>query len=341
MSNLKYHLVAFLTVAVWGSTFVFTKMLLQAGLSPAQIFTFRFIIAYILLLAFTFLRDKVTSSPPKLGGVRGGLNKRKQEAEQTPSGSPYSGGENKSSFRWFCDSWRDELLMIALGITGGSLYFLTENAAMLFTTATNTSLIVCSCPLFAMLLFAVFFRQSEKITRIQALGSLIAFLGMAVVVLNGHFVLHLSPLGDLLAFGACLCWAVYSLLMKAAVSSYSSLFITRKVFIYGLLTIIPYYILVPSEASIFFSSPFHVFTVSTILNLLFLGVVASMLCYLIWNWVIGKLGPVIATNWVYFNPITTILFAWWLLDEKITIWFLLGSALDIFSYLCPIKPIKL
>ena len=227
-------------------TFVFTKMLLQAGISPAQIFTLRFIIAYVLLLGYSFLRHRVSVSPPKLGGVRGGLNNR--------------------SFRWFCNSWRDELLMIALGITGGSLYFLTENAAMLFTTATNTSLIVCSCPLFAMLLFAVFFRQSEKITRIQALGSLIAFLGMAVVVLNGHFVLHLSPLGDLLAFGACLCWAVYSLLMKAAVSSYSSLFITRKVFIYGLLTIIPYYLLVPSDASIFFSSPFHVFTFSTILN---------------------------------------------------------------------------
>ena len=301
---MKYHLVAFLTVAIWGSTFVFTKMLLQAGLSPAQIFTLRFLIAYILLLGYSLLRQRVSVSPPKLGGVRGGLNKR-----------------------WFCHSWRDELLMVALGLTGGSVYFLAENAAMLFTTATNTSLIVCSCPLFAMLLFALFFRQSEKITRIQALGSLIAFLGMAVVVLNGHFVLHLSPLGDLLAFAACLCWAVYSLLMKVAVRIHSSLFITRKVFIYGLLTIIPYYILVPSEASIFFSSPSHLFTFSTILNLLFLGVVASMLCYLTWNWVIGKLGPVVATNWVYFNPITTILFAWWLLDEKITIWFLLGSAL--------------
>ncbi len=301
---MKYHLVAFLTVAIWGSTFVFTKMLLQAGLSPAQIFTLRFLIAYILLLGYSLLRQRVSVSPPKLGGVRGGLNKR-----------------------WFCHSWRDELLMVALGLTGGSVYFLAENAAMLFTTATNTSLIVCSCPLFAMLLFALFFRQSEKITRIQALGSLIAFLGMAVVVLNGHFVLHLSPLGDLLAFAACLCWAVYSLLMKVAVRNHSSLFITRKVFIYGLLTIIPYYILVPSEASIFISPSSFFFPLSTFLNLLFLGVVASMLCYLIWNWVIGKLGPVIATNWVYFNPITTILFAWWLLDEKITIWFLLGSAL--------------
>ena len=286
-SHLIPHIVAFLTVAVWGSTFVFTKLLLQAGLSPAQIFTLRFIIAYVLLLAYSMSRQH----------------------------------------QWLCSSWKDELLMVALGITGGSLYFLTENAAMLYTTATNTSLIVCSCPLFAMLLFAIVYRQSEHITKVQALGSVIACLGMAVVVLNGHFVLHLSPLGDILAFGACLCWAVYSLLMKKALEEYSTLFITRKVFFYGIITIIPYYIIRPEEASIFNLSIFQSFNFTILLNLLFLAVVASLLCYLIWNWVISKLGAVVATNWVYFNPITTILFAWWLLHEQITIWFLLGTIL--------------
>ena len=286
-SHLIPHIVAFLTVAVWGSTFVFTKLLLQAGLSPAQIFTLRFIIAYVLLLAYSMSRQH----------------------------------------QWLCSSWKDELLMVALGITGGSLYFLTENAAMLYTTATNTSLIVCSCPLFAMLLFAIVYRQSEHITKVQALGSVIACLGMVVVVLNGHFVLHLSPLGDILAFGACLCWAVYSLLMKKALEDYSTLFITRKVFFYGIITIIPYYILRPEEASIFNLSIFQSFNYTILLNLLFLAVVASLLCYLIWNWVISKLGAVVATNWVYFNPITTILFAWWLLHEQITIWFLLGTIL--------------
>ena len=285
--NLLYHLVAFVTVAIWGSTFVFTKMLLQNGLSPAQIFTLRFIIAYLLLLAFALSRHR---------------------------------------FRLFSDSLKDEFLMVLLGITGGSVYFLAENAAMLYTTATNTSLIVCSCPLFAMLLFAIVYRHSEHISKLQALGSIIACLGMAAVVLNGHFVLHLSPLGDMLAFAACLCWAVYSLLIKYASERYSSLFITRKVFIYGLLTIIPYFILRPSEATIFSSSIFN-FQLSIILNLLFLSVVASMLCYIMWNWVISKLGAVVATNWVYFNPITTIIFAWWLLHEQITVWFLLGSAL--------------
>ena len=50
-----YHAVAFLVVAIWGSTFVFTKMLLLSGLSPAQIFTLRFIIAYLLLLTYELI----------------------------------------------------------------------------------------------------------------------------------------------------------------------------------------------------------------------------------------------------------------------------------------------
>jgi drug/metabolite transporter (DMT)-like permease len=281
------HFLAFITVAIWGSTFVFTKMLLLNGLSPAQIFTLRFIVAYVLLLAFELIT-------------------------------------RWQSFRLFSTSWRDELTMVLLGISGGSIYFLTENAAMLYTTATNTSLIVCSCPLFAMLLVALAYRQTERFTRVQVIGSLLACLGMAVVVLNGRFVLHLSPLGDMLAFGACLCWAVYSLLMKSVTNRYSTFFITRKVFFYGLLTILPYYLVFPG-----FPSFDVILSPKVIWNLLFLSVIASMACFLIWNWVIRQLGAVIATNWVYFNPITTILFAWWLLHEHITLWFLLGSLLII------------
>ena len=207
-------------------------MLLLAGLTPAQIFTLRFLIAYVLLLGYQFILQSF----------------------------------NSSTFQFFCSSWRDELLMVLLGITGGSVYFLTENAAMLYTTATNTSLIVCSCPLFAMLLVALVYRQSEHFTKTQVFGSVMACIGMAVVVLNGHFVLHLSPLGDTLAFCACLCWAVYSLLIKPATERYSALFITRKVFFYGLVTIIPYYIIEPGFP------PLEVLLrTDVILNLLFLG----------------------------------------------------------------------
>ena len=81
-SSLIYHLLAFLVVAIWGSTFVVTKLLLLAGLSPAMIFTLRFIIAYALLLGFAAFRRP---------------------------------------FRWFANNWKDELIMLGLGLTGGSL----------------------------------------------------------------------------------------------------------------------------------------------------------------------------------------------------------------------------
>lgn len=199
------HLVAFLTVAVWGSTFVFTKLLLLSGLSAAQIFTLRFIIAYVLLMLFSLTRK---------------------------------------NHRWLADTWKDELLMVGLGLTGGSMYFLTENEAMNYTTTTNTSLIVCLCPLFATALIGAVYK-SERLRPSQMLGTVLAAIGVVVVVLNGHFVLHLSPLGDSLAFAACLCWAFYSLLMISANRRYDVVFITRKVFFYGLLSMIPYYLLSP------------------------------------------------------------------------------------------------
>ena len=271
-------------MAVWGTTFVWTKLLIINGLSPAQIFTLRFIIAYVLLTGFSLWRGR---------------------------------------HKWLSDNWRDELTMAALGLTGGSMYFLTENESLRFTTATNTSLIVCSCPLFAMLIIAMFYKAERFMTR-QVVGSVVALAGMAVVVLNGHFVLHLSPLGDTLAFSACICWALYTLLMKPVMGRYPAMFITRKVFFYGILTILPYYIFVPDLPSMEV-----LLRPAVMCNLLFLGSVASMLCYLTWSWCMKGLGAVICTNWVYVNPITTIVAAWLILDEQITAYFLIGSVLII------------
>ena len=281
MKQLLPHLVAFLVVAIWGTTFVCTKLLLLGGLTPAQIFILRFIIAYLLLLGYSLVKG----------------------------------------IRWLSNCWQDELLMVALGVTGGSLYFLTENSAMNYTTTTNTSIIVSLCPLFAAAIIGMFFK-SQRLNRLQTVGTLMAAAGVIVVVMNGHFVLHLSPLGDALAFGACLCWAFYSLLMIPANIRYNTVFVTRKVFFYGLVSMIPY-LIVHTELNV------HLVLEQPELawNLLFLGCVASMLCFLAWNWVLKQLGAVIATNYVYLNPVTTIVFAWCILDEQITSWFILGTLL--------------
>jgi len=279
-SILFAHVVAFVTVAIWGTTFVSTKVLINHGLTPAQIFLFRFLLAYLSIWIIS----------PK---------------------------------RMFSDNIRDELIFLALGVTGGSLYFMTENEALCHSTATNVSLIVCICPLLTTLLLGLFY-HSERLTKVQWLGSLIACSGMALVVLNGRFVLHLSPWGDTLAFAAALCWAFYSLLIKRVSAVYPSVFITRKVFFYGLITIIPYFIFVPEMSSLHLLADIPVLT-----NLLFLGFVASMLCFLTWNWCITRLGAVHATNYIYFNPLMTIIVARIVLNERITLYIIAGTALII------------
>ena len=92
-----YHLLALLVVAVWGVTFVSTKVLIAAGLKPAEIFAIRFVLAYVGIWVFCLYRNRRS-------------------------------GESQAS-TLFSSTVADELVFVFLGITGGSFYFLTENTA--------------------------------------------------------------------------------------------------------------------------------------------------------------------------------------------------------------------
>ncbi|MDD6438536.1 MAG: DMT family transporter [Prevotella sp.] len=272
-----YHIIAIIVVLIWGVTFVNSKVLLNHGLMAHEIFTLRFLLAYLCIWII---------SPRRL----------------------------------FARSWKDEGLMLLLGITGGSLYFVTENMAVKVGYCDNVSFIVCTAPLLTTLL-ALMFVRNVRATKGLVVGSLLAVCGVAMVVFNGHFVLKLNPLGDALAFSAALCWAVYSLLMRK-VSHYESVFITRKVFFYGLLTVLPVYIVRP------WNFPAHGFAEPAVWgNLLFLGLVASFSCYALWTLVIKKIGAVRVSNYIYLNPVSTVVASALVLGESLTWLSGLGSLL--------------
>ena len=136
----------------------------------------------------------------------------------------------------WCDNLKDELLMLVLGATGGALYFLAENTALKYTGVSNVCLLVCSAPLLTALL-ARWFGKSEKMSSRLITGSLIAFAGAALVIVEDWKHMQLKLLGDMLALCGALSWAVYQLIIKRMCGKYSTVFITRKVFAYGLLTI--------------------------------------------------------------------------------------------------------
>ncbi len=267
--NYIYHLIAILTVGIWGLTFISTKVLIEHGLSPQEIFLLRFLMAY---LGIWFI------SPRKL----------------------------------FADNWKDELWLLWGGVTGGSFYFFTENTALEITLATNVAFIVCTAPLLTTILSLLIYKK-EKATAGLVGGSLLALVGVALVVYNGHFILKISPLGDFLTLLAAFSWAFYSLIMKKMSGRYRTTFITRKIFFYGILTILPAFILHPWQFSLS-----GLWQPAVWMNLLFLGVLASLVCFVVWNIILKQLGTVRASNYIYLNPLFTLIGSAVLLDEQFT-----------------------
>ena len=111
--------------------------------------------------------------------------------------------------------WRFLLLLGFLGmfICGGLVYL-----GLTMTTATNGTLIYTTSPVIIILLEAAF--SGRRIGWREAVGSALAFAGVAVIVLKGDWQalasLRFNP-GDLLFVAAAIAWAVYSILGRKPV----------------------------------------------------------------------------------------------------------------------------
>ncbi len=269
-----YHILALVTIAVWGTTFVSTKVLLSHGLTPPEIMFYRFIIAYALTWIFTC--------------------------------------------KLRADTWKDELLLAVAGFTGGTLYFLAENTAIDYSLTSNVALVVCVTPVLTALLTSLCYK--ERITGRLVVGSVVALLGVGFVVLNGT-VLQIHPLGDALALVAAFAWAVYSIVVRRFDGRYTTWFVTRKVFFYGIVTMIPF-IAAGMGGGLHLDQLFIPVVAG---NVLFLSVVASMLCFYSWNLVLEKLGTVRASNYMYTQPLVSLVCSVVVLGEAITQIALLGA----------------
>lgn len=209
--------------------------------------------------------------------------------------------------------WRREGLYLLAGVCGVSLYFLLENLALLRTYASNVSVIIAVAPLFTAIFSRLFFK-GEPLRLNFILGFICAIAGIFLISFNGSLNLKLNPLGDLLAVGAALVWAMYShLSRKIGEFGFNTIQNTRRIFLYGLITMIP--------ALFFYDCQWDfsvILTPAVILNILFLGLVGSALCYVTWNTAIGSIGPVKTSVYIYLVPVVTVIASVLFLGEQIT-----------------------
>lgn len=262
------HLITLLTVSIWGTTFVSTKILLENS-TPVEILFYRFIIGYCILFLLYPRIHKIKSA-------------------------------------------REELLFFGLGLSGVTLYFFFENTALQFTFATNVGLLSGTVPILTAIV-SHFFTSDEKFSQKHFLGFLVAFAGTAMVIFNAQIVLKLNPLGDFLALMAPLVWAFYSVLLKKINNEYNPIYVTRKIFFYGLVTVFP---LLSLHGMNFIS--FQMISLKFILNIGFLGVIASALCFVTWNKAVEIIGTIKASNYIYLVPLISMITSMIVLNEKVT-----------------------
>ena len=229
----------------------------------------------------------------------------------------------------FSDSWKDELQLAVCGICAGSLYFITENYALQNTTTGNVSLLASISPIFTTLLMALFYRL--RISSGVAIGSIIAFIGVACIIFSHGEGFVIKPLGDILAICASLSWAVYSIVAKNLIPRYSSLFITRKLFFYGVLSALPIlFTQIPvNDMGLHIAELCDFSNPKYILNFSFLVVMCSVVAYLLWNECMKIIGPVMTNNYMYMQPLVTMIAGYFILNETITVLGYLGCILII------------
>lgn len=259
-SDFWYHVAAFAMILVWGVSFLNTRVLLDAGLTPTEIFIARFAMAYLSLLVVCRFKVRYTG-------------------------------------------WRDELLFVVCGVAGGSAYFIAENTALEYTLISDVAVLVSTAPLTTALMGALFYKD-ERITWMTCLGMVIAFIGSVMLAMKNGLVWGDSIMGDMLALLAAFVWAFYSMALKRLNRTYTTIFITRKLFFYGVLSALPFLAFQDSPID------WNAFKRPEVWgNLLYLGLICSLAAYFIWGITVKRIGAVRASNYFYLSPIISMIAA--------------------------------
>lgn len=219
------------------------------------------------------------------------------------------------------EALRGEGKAMLAGLLGVTLYFICQNVALTYTLAANASVLISVAPLFTALASRAVF--GERLKTNFLLGFSAAITGIMLIAFNGSVVLKLNPLGDLLSVMSALVWALYSITVRSMNSGQASVIAsTRRVIFYGLLFLLPLLPLFQFQLGLArLAEPANLF------NLLFLGVFASGVCFVTWNFAVHALGPVKTSVYIYLGPVITIIASALLLGETITLLPGIGMAL--------------
>ena len=232
---------------------------------------------------------------------------------------------NRGGFRFLPPDRKALSFSIWLGLLGTMAYQLLFMHGMSWTAAGDASLIIPMNPVFTVLL--AFPMLGQRVSLRMAMGLLVGISGVIVVVgwsPNSGIPLEHRVIGDVMILFAALSWAATSNLTKIMLSwkrGYSSLEIVVWYSLTG------WVLLTPWMLAEIWGSPIPQPTMAEWLTIAYLGIVSTVLSYVLFAKGIEEIGPTAASSYVFLVPVFGVLGGWFLLGEEIGASMLLGFIL--------------
>ncbi|MGA2680537.1 MAG: DMT family transporter [Candidatus Bathyarchaeia archaeon] len=244
-----------LLIIFWGSSFVVVKQLLDDGLTPIAVATFRFLLAGALFLVALALKKRVSPA-----------------------------------YRLSIER-KDLLVLLALALTGVTFFFTVQYTGIQLAGASIAAIMVC---LLSPILITIFSARlfGDQLRKKQIIGIAIAAAGTLLVVLADLLNLEGSMnflIGTLILLSTPIMWATYSLLGQKIMQKYDAFLVVAYVSLLGGACLMPFSLAEGSFMQLFSM------TLNDWLSILYLASTCSLLGYFIWFYVLKKAGATAST----------------------------------------------
>lgn len=200
------------------------------------------------------------------------------------------------------------------GIFGVAIYFIFENYAVAYTSASNVAILIATIPVFTIFSQRVIYK--EKLTYGKLFGATLSVVGIIIIIASKERVSLISKgsVGDLMALGAVFAWVIYNMVCSSFKGHYKVITITTYEIMWGSLFLSP---------SLFFS-PLQIPSTKVILNILFLSIFCSCIGYVMYVHCLKDLGATVITTYINLQPIMSLIAAGIILKEVVTVWQVIG-----------------
>ena len=230
----------------------------------------------------------------------------------------------------------DRICLFLLGTFGVVGYHFFFFYSLRYTAIANSAIINAFNPVVTGFLAAVLLK--ERLALRNYLGGAIAILGVLILLTDGNLasLLRLQfNVGDVLMLCAVVCWAFYSVLLRHLGKRYSGLAMSYYGALFGVLQLL--LLIIPEIIQVGLPT----LSLSSILGVIYMGIGASGVGYLLFTLSTQRIGPTKSTSIVYSGvPVWVALLAWLFFKESVTPWMIVSMGLILLGLKTVLQPAK-